>query len=97
MNKFKAATILKNTLDKHSDSFTEEGKEAIEEAILTLYKAHIDLTGSRCVALRCRKCNNIICLDTYNVKYDEEYKYSTFTANCPYCGKQYEWNDCYWR
>lgn len=38
MNKFKAASILKNTLEKNPDFLIEEEKEAIEEGILLLYK-----------------------------------------------------------
>ena len=40
MNKYTAATILKNTLEKTPESFTEESKEALEEGILALYKEH---------------------------------------------------------
>ena len=97
MNKYKAAKILENTLTEYSDSFTEEGKEAIEEGILALYNQHAHLTSDYSIqALRCVKCHKPIFLQGTR-EYDAVYGITNYTAECPYCGKKYEWNNCYWR
>jgi len=98
MNKYKAATILKNTLEKTPESFTEEGKEALEEGILALYKEHCHKIGSAALyALQCAQCQKPILLQAETREYDSDDRITTFSAKCPYCGKNYEWNDCYWR
>lgn len=97
MNKYKAATILKNTLEKTPESFTEEGKEAIEEGIFALYKEHCRKMNSAAFrALRCLQCQKPILLQAETREYDSDYRITTFASKCPYCGKNYEWNDC-WR
>lgn len=99
MNKYTAATILKNTLEKTPESFTEEGKEAIEEGILLLYKEHIKLTGAgEYLAIRCTRCHKPIFINAYKRDFggpDEECV--EYTGKCPNCEKEYIWNNCYWR
>lgn len=98
MNKYKAATILKNTLEKTPESFTEEGKEALEEGILALYKEHCrKMSSAALYALRCIKCQKPILLQAETREYDNEFRVTDYTAKCPYCDHEYEWNDCYWR
>ena len=97
MDKYKAATILKNILEKSPEFFTEEGKEAIEEGILALYKDCSRRSSPVIKALRCSQCQKPILLQAEKREYDSDYGITTFSAKCPYCGKNYEWNDCYWR
>lgn len=97
MDKYKAATILKNILEKAPESFTEEGKEAIEEGIFALYKDYSKTRSAATLALRCSQCQKPILLQAETREYDSDYGITTFSAKCPYCGKNYEWNDCYWR
>lgn len=95
MNKYVAAGELESIGKQYN--LNELQKEALEEGILALYKLHIQATNAQAIALRCKKCRNVIFLESQHADYDNEYEFTTFTAACPHCGREYEWNNCYWR
>ena len=96
MTKYKAATILQKTLD--DAGFVGETKDAFEEGILALYKEYCRVVNSSMfLALRCSQCKKPILLQAENKERDNDYNITEYSAKCPYCGRKYEWNDCYWR
>lgn len=96
MTKYYAAVILKEILD--DACFTGEKRDASEEGILALYKEHCrTCNSSKYLAIRCSQCHKPILLYAEAHEYDKDYNMTTFSAKCPYCSHQYEWNDCSWR
>ena len=95
MNKFSAANEL-FSIESHYE-LNESQKDAIDEAIMCLYKEHIKLIGGdNHSALRCYGCKRPIIMTAYKTEREEE-GFNTYYGKCPYCGRKYEWNNCYWR
>lgn len=46
--------------------------------------------------IRCKNCSKWYRRQVEEQAYDE-YDINIYYCYCPYCGEEYEWNDCYWR
>lgn len=71
--------------------FDEEEKEALDLAINTLS----DKTTKPYIT--CPKCGKRYRRQIEEQSYDAENNLNEYYCYCPYCGEEYEWNDCYWR
>ena len=71
--------------------FDEEEKEALDIAINALSNEDTIpyITCSNCGKRYRRKVEELI--------YDKDSDINDYFCHCPNCGKEYTWNDCYWR
>jgi hypothetical protein len=46
--------------------------------------------------IKCKNCGKWYRRQVEKQDYDE-FDINTYYCHCPYCGEEYEWNDCHWR
>jgi len=47
--------------------------------------------------VKCENCGKWYRRQIEEQSYDAENNLNEYYCYCPYCGEEYEWNDCYWR
>lgn len=91
MGNEKAIEILANIRVQYLLENKQEEAEALFLGMRTI-AAHTNRPY-----IKCNNCDKWYRRQVEEQAYDDENNLNEYYCYCPYCGEEYEWNDCYWR
>ena len=63
-----------------------------------LFKTKVELSkNTKNPYFQCNKCGYWFMRKIEKEEYDKEFDITDYYCHCPSCGKEYQWNNCYWR